>query len=40
MMRSAGRKNPNITMRIYAHVNMEAKREAMDPMQAAYVAAG
>lgn len=40
MMKLAGHKNPNITMRIYTHVNMESKREAMDAMQAAYVAAG
>jgi integrase len=40
MMRLAGHKNPNITMKIYAHVNMESKREAMDAMQAAYMLAG
>jgi integrase len=40
MMRLAGHKNPNITMKIYAHVNVESKREAMDAMQAAYMLAG
>ena len=40
MMRLAGHKNPNITMKIYTHVNMESKREAMDAMQAAYMLAG
>lgn len=39
MQRLAGHKNPNITMRIYTHVNMESKREAMDAMQAAYMVA-
>ena len=39
MMRLAGHKNPNITMKIYTHVNMESKREAMEAMQAAYVLA-
>lgn len=37
MMRLAGHKNPNITMKIYTHVNMESKREAMEAMQAAYM---
>ena len=32
--------NPSITMKIYTHVNMESKREAMDAMQAAYMLAG
>ena len=40
MMKLAGHKNPNITMKIYTHVNMESKREAMDAMQAAYMLAG
>ena len=40
MMRLAGHKNPNITMKIYTHVNMASKREAMDAMQAAYMLAG
>ena len=40
MMRLAGHKNPTITMKIYTHVNMESKREAMEAMQAAYVLAG
>ena len=39
MMKLAGHKNPNITMKIYTHVNMESKREAMDAMQAAYMLA-
>ena len=39
MMRLAGHKNPNITMQIYTHVNMESKREALDAMQAAYAQA-
>lgn len=39
MMKLAGHKNPNITMRIYTHVNMESKRDAMDAMQAAYMVA-
>lgn len=39
MMRLAGHKNPTITMKIYTHVNMESKREAMDAMQAAYMVA-
>lgn len=40
MMRLAGHKSPNITMKIYTHVNMESKREAMDAMEAAYMVAG
>ena len=39
MMRLAGHKDPNTTMQIYTHVNMESKREAMDAMQAAYTQA-
>ena len=36
MMHLAGHKSPTITMRIYTHVNMESKREALEAMQAAY----
>jgi len=37
MMRLAGHQNPNITMKIYTHVNMDSKRKAMEAMEAAYV---
>ena len=39
MMRLAGHKNPDITMRIYTHVNMESKREALGATQATYTQA-
>lgn len=40
MMRLAGHKSPDITMKICTHVNMEFKRKAMDAMQAAYMVTG
>lgn len=33
MQKLAGHKNPNITLGIYTHVNMEEKRAAMDVLQ-------
>ena len=37
MQKLAGHSNPNITMKIYTHVNVEAKKAAMDAMQSAYM---
>ena len=33
MQKLAGHKNPNITLGIYTHVNMEEKRAAMNALQ-------
>ena len=38
MQKLAGHASPNITMKIYTHVNVEAKKSAMDAMQRAYMA--
>ncbi|WP_165043065.1 site-specific integrase [Adlercreutzia sp. ZJ138] len=40
MMHLAGHKSPDTTLKIYTHVNMKSKREAMDVIQKAYMLAG
>ncbi|WP_371807455.1 hypothetical protein [Adlercreutzia sp. ZJ141] len=40
MMYLAGHKSPDTTLKIYTHVNMKSKREAMDVIQKAYMLAG
>ena len=37
MQKLAGHSNPNITMKIYTHVNVDAKKAAMKAMQDAYM---
>ena len=37
MQKLAGHASPNITMKIYTHVNMDAKKMAIDAMQEAYM---
>ena len=37
MQKLAGHSNPNITMKIYTHVNVEAKKAAMEALQNAYM---
>ena len=37
MQKLAGHASPNITMKIYTHVNMDAKKMAIDAMQKAYM---
>lgn len=37
MTRIVGHKSPNISLRIYVHVNMESKREVMDARRIAFV---
>jgi len=38
MQKLAGHASPNITMKIYTHVNVEAKKSAIDAMEKAYMA--
>ena len=37
MQKLAGHSSPEITMKIYTHVNVEAKKAAMEAMQNAYM---
>ena len=40
MQKLAGHASPNITMKIYTHVNVDAKKAAMEMLQAAYMTGG